>query len=287
MSDLNHKKSNAENASDKAAAWWRTKRAKWTGLSVLVTSVLGLIYLVFFVFPYVTTDDARVAATTIRISNLGASGQVIHLNAEEGMRVKKGEVLVELDHRDAEAHVQRAKAKAESTARDRARMQELLSQRGIAPSQFDKAREEAAIADADFHLAQISLERTFLRSPIDGIVVQKLTEEGNLLESGQTAVSVVDIDNGWISANVEETKVGAIKPGQSVSIEIDEGGSLSGKVSEVRTATAAQFALIPAENPSGNFIKLVQRIPVKVVLDPHKDRPLRVGQSAEIKIRVR
>ena len=96
-----------------------------------------------------------------------------------------------------------------------------------------------------------------------------------------------DIDHAWIAANIEETSVADVRVGQPVTVHIDEGGTLSGRVSEVRSATASQFALIQSENPSGNFTKLVQRIPIKVALDPHPDHPLRSGQSVEIKIRVR
>jgi membrane fusion protein (multidrug efflux system) len=81
--------------------------------------------------------------------------------------------------------------------------------------------------------------------------------------------------------------VGAVRRGQKVYISVDEGGSLTGTVIDVRNAAAAQFALIPPQNAQGNFIKLVQRIPIKVKLDPHPGRILRVGQSVEIRVRVR
>jgi membrane fusion protein (multidrug efflux system) len=136
-------------------------------------------------------------------------------------------------------------------------------------------------------LAQIALDNTYLKSPTYGIVVQKIAKVGNISETNQTAVTVVDIANAWIAANIEETDVGLVKPGQRVKIAIDEGGTLSGKVIEVRKAAASQFALIPSDNAAGNFIKLVQRIPVRIALDPHPGRVLRVGQSVVIKIRVR
>jgi membrane fusion protein (multidrug efflux system) len=126
-----------------------------------------------------------------------------------------------------------------------------------------------------------------LKSPVDGVVVQKVAEVGNILEPNQTALTVADIDHAWISANIEETAVAAVKIGQPVTVHIDEGGELTGKVSEVRAATASQFALIQSENPSGNFTKLVQRIPIKVELDAHPSQSLRSGQSVELRIRVR
>ncbi len=126
-----------------------------------------------------------------------------------------------------------------------------------------------------------------MKSPVDGIVVEKIGVVGNLLESGQVCFIVADVDHAWVSANLQETNVGDVKPGQRVSIHVDEGGNLTGQVQEITTATASQFALLPAENASGNFIKLVQRIPVKITLDPHPDRVLRAGQSVEIKIKVK
>jgi membrane fusion protein (multidrug efflux system) len=114
-----------------------------------------------------------------------------------------------------------------------------------------------------------------------------VAEVGNILETNQTALTVADIDHAWISANIEETAISNVSVGQPVTVHVDEGGSLTGRVSEVRSATASQFALIQSENPSGNFTKLVQRIPIKVALDSHDDRALRAGQSVEIKIRVR
>jgi len=78
-----------------------------------------------------------------------------------------------------------------------------------------------------------------------------------------------------------------VKTGQKVTISVDEGGSLTGKVTEVRKASASTFSLIPSDNASGNFIKVVQRIPVKIELDPHQGKILRVGQSVEISIKVR
>lgn len=144
------------------------------------------------------------------------------------------------------------------------------------------------IAESELRLAEVNLQDTYLKSPIDGVVVQKTAEVGNLLEPGQVAVTISDIDHAWVSANIEETRVAQLKLGQPVSISIDEGGQLTGKVEEITAATASQFSLLPAENASGNFTKVVQKIPVKISIDPHPDvKLLRAGQSVTIKIRVR
>jgi RND family efflux transporter MFP subunit len=269
-----------------AAPWWKHPRSLRTGLVVLaVVALCAVIWAVHF-YPYVSTDDARVSAALIRVAPEGAGGKIIVINVQEGSRVKKGDILVELDHAVAEANLMKAKAKAGQAGREGSRTEQLAAQHGVAAREVDSARASGAMAISDLELAQIAYDRTFLRSPTDGIVVQKAAELGNLLEAGQTAVVVADIDNAWVSANIQETAVAKVKAGQSVTISVDEGGELTGKVSDVRAATASQFALIQAENPSGNFTKLVQRIPVKVVLDPHPDRVLRAGQSVEIRIRV-
>ncbi|HEY1405390.1 MAG TPA: HlyD family efflux transporter periplasmic adaptor subunit, partial [Spirochaetota bacterium] len=146
---------------------------------------------------------------------------------------------------------------------------------------------DAMMARAELQLAQIALEHTFLKSPTTGIVIKKYAEVGNILETNQTALTLVDIEQAWISANIEETSILNVKPGQSVIVHVDEGGTLTGKVAEVRKAAASTFSLIPSDNASGNFIKVVQRIPVKIVLDPHPGKILRVGESVEISIKVR
>jgi membrane fusion protein (multidrug efflux system) len=249
--------------------------------------VAGVITWFFLFRPFVSTDDARVAMTLVRLAPEGASGKVIRLGVTEGDRIKAGQVLLELDHSIAEAHLMKAKAKSSQAERELKRIEQLAAQNGIPPREVDNSRAAAQTAQADLQLAQIAYDRTFLKSPVDGIVVQKVAEVGNILESNQTALTVADVDHAWIAANVEETAVAAIRVGQPVTIHVDEGGTLSGKVSEIRAATASQFALIQSENPAGNFTKLVQRIPLKVALDTHETYALRAGQSVEVKIQVR
>jgi membrane fusion protein (multidrug efflux system) len=267
--------------------WWKSAHAKRVGKWGAVVVVLGLVLWFFMIFPYVSTDDARVDADLYRIAPDSVSGRVIALNVQEGDRVQKGEVLLELDHTVMQASFDKAKARAELTERDFERMSQLYSSSSIPKKDYDLAKANAETAKAELAMAQEHLDNTFLRAPVDGIVVQKNAVLGNIIEQGQTAFAVADIDHAWIAANIEETSVGMVKVGQPVKIDIDEGGTLHGKVIEIRHATAATFSLIPSDNGSGNFTKLVQRIPIKIQLDPHPDQTLRVGQSVEIKIKVR
>jgi multidrug resistance efflux pump len=267
--------------------WWKSKHANHAGYIIFIVIIFMIIIWWFFFHPYVSTDDARVSAVLVRIANQGAGGRIENINVSESDRVKKGMILAEIDHRPAMARLDLAKARALFAESEFRRAQGLAVQKGIALRELEKARSDAQIADAEMRLAEVALEYTYLRSQVDGIVVQKATEAGNNLETGQVAFTIADIDHAWIAANIEETSVALIKPGQPVMINIDEGGTMQGRVLEVRKAAAAQFALIPSDNASGNFIKVVQRIPIKVELDPHQKMQLRIGQSVEIRIRVR
>lgn len=271
----------------KEERWWQSDRARLTGLIALVVTVVGVAVWWFFFYPYVSTDDARVATTLVRIAPEAVSGRVIRVAVQEGDKVKKGDVLIELDHSAPNAQLERAKAKADLAQRELQRVTQLVSNHGLPPRELDQAKANSESADAEMKLAQIALDDTTIKSPIDGIVVQKTTEEGNIAEPGQTVLTVSDAGHAWIAANIEETSVGEVKIGQKVHVTIDEGGTLEGTVSEVRASVAAEFALIPSDSGSGNFTKVVQRVPIKVKIDdPSGTRVLRAGQSVEIKIRV-
>lgn len=173
---------------------------------------------------------------------------------------------------DAEGRAQEAAAGADRVA--------------LRAQQVEEARASAAQARAELAVVEVALDRTVLRAAIDGVVVRVGVDPGDFVATGQTAVSLADPGHAWVSANVEETEVAKLRPGQEVQIAVDEGGELHGRVEVVGVAAASQFALIPADSASGNFTKVVQRIPIRVALSG-AHRPLRVGQSVTIRIRVR
>ena len=267
-------------------AWYRQPLARRAGLAALGLAFLGLLYWALWIHPYVSTDDARVAATIARVAPQGLGGQVLAVNVAEGDAVKAGQALVQLDPDVAQARLQQARARALLARRELNRTEQLAAHKGVSERQLDEARAASGAADADERLAELALRYCTLSSPFDGRVVQKPVDVGNQIETGQTAVTVADLDHAWIEANVEETEAGALEPGQEVKVWVDEGGRLHGKVLEVLGATLSSFALLPSDNSSGNFVKLVQRVPVKIALDPHPGLQLRVGQSVEIKVRV-
>jgi membrane fusion protein (multidrug efflux system) len=266
--------------------WYRTAKTRNVIIGLLVIIVLGTLGWWVFLRPYVSTDDARIAMTLVRVAPSGVSGRIETLNVAEGSRVKKGDVMVEIDHRIPQANYDKAKAKADLATRDYNRMQHLASEGSATPQQLDQSRAASATADLEMKQAEVALENTYLKAPFDGIVIQKLAEVGNLLEPSQTAVVVADDVHAWVAANIEETSVGDVAIGQPVKISVDEGGTLEGKVIEIRSSVASQFALIPSDMGAGNYTKVVQRVPIKVEIIDAKGRTLRAGQSVEIKIRV-
>lgn len=275
-----------ETAAPAKKDWKKSELTRKVTQVTAVIAVAGALTWFFFFRPFVKTDDARVAMTIVRIAPSGVSARIDKVNIEEGTIIKKGDVLVELDHRITQAQVDRAQAKFDLAKKELTRVENLVRQNSAPVRDLDNARSNFTLAQSELTLAQVALENTYLRAPFDGIVVQKTAEVGNILEAGQVAAAVADQDHAWISANVEETEISDVRVGQPVTISLDTGGSLSGKVSEIRAATAGQFALIPSDNAAGNFVKVVQRIPLKIVLDaPSKD--LKVGQSVELKIKVK
>jgi membrane fusion protein, multidrug efflux system len=268
--------------------WHQRERVQWFAAALIIVILIGFAAWWFLFRSFVSTNDSRVAMNIIRVAPVGVGGTIENVMAEEGDVVKSGQVVVEIDHRVPEANYEKAKAKFELANSDLNRLKRLYGKDYTSKSELDNAKMNYDIAQAELKLTEVNLQNTYLKSPIDGIVIQKLAFPGNLLEPGQVAVAIADVDHAWISANIEETRIAQVKPGQPVAISVDEGGTLTGKVQEITSAAASQFSLLPTENASGNFTKVVQKIPIKIALDPHSGhRNLRAGQSVTIKIRVR
>ena len=157
-----------------------------------------------------------------------------------------------------------------------------------------QARALAAVADvqqkrAALDQAQLNLQYTKVVAPVDGLV-NKTVVVGLNIQPGQQLLTVVPLDEVWITANFKETQLKAMKPGQKVKIEVDsDGRTYKGRVDSIAGATGPLFSLLPPENATGNYVKIVQRIPVKIILDPgeNRDRRLRPGMNVEPKVYLR
>ncbi len=137
--------------------------------------------------------------------------------------------------------------------------------------------------EATLKAAQLNKGYTRLYAPVDGFVTKKSVEVGNQIQPGQPLMAVVPLDNIYVIANYKETEIEKIKPGLRVDVRIDTypGKVFPGKVDSITAGTGAVFALLPPENATGNYVKVVQRVPVKIVLEKNADpeHVLRVGMS--------
>jgi len=161
-----------------------------------------------------------------------------------------------------------------------------------APQQVSVIRSRAAAAEAhaqqmraQLAQAELNLQYATVRAPVKGFVSRKTVEPGQLVQPGQPLMALVQLDDIWVTANFKETQLEHMRPGQRATVKIDAvgGKEFTGKVDSIAGATGARFSLLPPENATGNFVKVVQRVPVKIVLDPGQDpeHQLRPGLSAD------
>jgi membrane fusion protein (multidrug efflux system) len=150
------------------------------------------------------------------------------------------------------------------------------------------AEARLAAAQASVAAAQLQLSYAVITAPAAGRVSKKTVEVGQLVSPGQALMSLVDEREVWVVANMKETQLDDIAVGQPVEIEVDayKGRTFGGRVESIQGATGARFALLPPDNATGNFTKVVQRIPVRIVLGrrPADAPPLRPGMSVEVAI---
>lgn len=151
---------------------------------------------------------------------------------------------------------------------------------------------DVAAAQARFEKAELDLARTVIRAPVDGIVTNKQVQIGQRIAAGAPIMTIVPIDTAYVDANYKESQFEDIRIGQPVELTSDYYGGdvvFRGKVVGIAGGTGAAFSLIPAQNATGNWVKVVQRLPVRIALDPKelKAHPLRVGLSMEATIDTR
>jgi membrane fusion protein, multidrug efflux system len=160
----------------------------------------------------------------------------------------------------------------------------------VSQAQVDTADAGIAAAEAAVHEAELELSYTKIVAPEAGYVTRKTAEEGQLVAVGTPLMAISQSDEIWVVANFKETQLENMQIGQSVSIKIDAypGKSFQGKVDSFQVGTGSRFSVLPAENATGNFVKVVQRIPVKIVFDKQPENVvLAPGMSAEPSVKVR
>jgi len=154
---------------------------------------------------------------------------------------------------------------------------------GIADARAASAAAKADMARAAVEQARLNVSYTEVRALVAGIVSRRSVEVGQVVQAGQPMLALVDLEDVWVTANFKEGQLARIRPGQPVELTVDAfgGRKYRGRVDSISAATGARFSLLPPENATGNYVKVVQRVPVKIVLDPGQDSEhrLRPGMS--------
>jgi membrane fusion protein (multidrug efflux system) len=206
----------------------------------------------------------------------------------------------------AEKEVQQAEAAvasrvlAVSQARQRinearaalARAESQRRQVTVKEAEMERAEANLSQARADLSFAELQLSHTEVRAPADGVISKKTVEPGQVVQMGQPLFAIVPLQSVWVVANFKETQLARVKPGMPAQVEIDTfpGRVFNGTVDSLSAGTGARFSLLPPENATGNWVKVVQRIPVKIRLDPREfgnPHTLRAGMSAYVVIHVK
>ena len=295
-----------------------------------------------------STDDAYVNARIVQVSSL-VMGQVVSVPIHDNQRVRKGDVMFEIDRRPFEAALAEAEGRlrqAEQGNRqdrsdllaaqaDAAQQQATLTNAednlrrtsqlvrenfmskqtlddaqarvnaakaavDAAKARVEKAREALAttpsgatpavrIAQAQVDKARLDLEHTVMRAPEDGWITRLDLTPGTVVTPGNPLFAIVVANSFWVDANFKETELRGVVPGRPATIVVDmyPDHAFHGRVESLAGGTGAAFSLLPAQNANGNWVKIAQRVPVRVGIDdPDPAHPLRVGATATVTVSV-
>jgi membrane fusion protein (multidrug efflux system) len=256
----------------------------------LVTTFFFARYVLFH-FLHETTDNAYVTAHVHYIAPQ-ITGVVKRVAVENNDRVKAGDLLVQIDPDSFDAQLTDAMARNERAQGDYQREIGLAKTRVVSEQDLSHAKNDAASAAAQLRMAQLNRKYTSILSPVDGVIGGRSVEVGNTVMPSINLLAVVE-GHPWVEANFKETQVAKIRPGQKVALTVDAipGKSFEGKVVSIAPASGRQFALLPADNATGNFTKIVQRLPVRIEFDPssvkgYEDRIV-PGLSVVASVRIR
>ena len=190
----------------------------------------------------------------------------------------------------AQSQVTEAQGKLAQSEANWRNAQTAPKQMQVIRSRATSAEAEAQRKKADLDQAQLNLQYTKIVAPVAGVVSDRTVEVGQNVAPGQELMKIIPLNDVWITANFKETQLRDMKVGQPVTLEVDANSrKYRGKVDSIAGASGARFSLLPPENATGNYVKVVQRIPVKIVLDPgeNKDQSLRPGMSVTPKVWIR
>jgi membrane fusion protein (multidrug efflux system) len=215
--------------------------------------------------------DAYTAAARVAESQLQAARDKLS-SAEQEAAIRKTAL------QGAQTRVDQARAQLASSVANRKQVDIRTADVGTADATVQAAR-------ANLEAAELQLSYTTVVAPVNGVVTRKSVEVGQIVQPGQGLMTIVPLQDTWVTADFKETQLANVHPGQRAEVHVDMYGKiLNGHVDSIAGATGARMSLLPPENATGNFVKVVQRIPVKILVDQEPGVVLRPGMNVDVTI---
>lgn len=227
-----------------------------------------------------TVSDANIEELRIRLNQAETD-----FHRYEQLYAQKAVTRQQYDN--AKADYEATRAKYDMLVRQKRRTSLVKDEQ---TQRLEQNQTNIEVAQAAQHLAELNLSYTVIVAPCNGVTSKRAIQEGQLIQPGQTLLSVVDYDSVWVIANYKETQTRHIDEGIPVDIEVDAvpGITYQGRIATLSSATGAQYSIIPQDNSTGNFVKVEQRIPVKIVFTGENRREdmdrLRSGMNVECEV---
>ncbi|MGC1087572.1 MAG: HlyD family secretion protein, partial [Candidatus Acidiferrum sp.] len=194
-------------------------------------------------------------------ANADATASALKADQEKLAQAQRNVEVVKAQLDAAKARVLQARAGVENAQANKRQV-------GMRTADAQAKIAKVAQAQAELEAAQLNLSYTDVVAPVDGVATHKQVEPGQIVQAGQGLMVVVPLQDVWVTANFKETQLRNMKPGQKAEVKVDTyGKTFSGHVDSIAGATGGMLSLLPPENATGNYVKVVQRIPVKILLD--------------------
>ncbi len=215
--------------------------------------------------------DSYQAQARVAESELNAAQEQLK-SAQNNANMRKAAVAA------AQSRVNMAQSQVQASMANRKQVDVRRAETGTASAGVEAAR-------ANLAAAELMLSYSTIAAPSDGVVTRKSVEPGQIVQPGQSLMTLIQLQDVWVTANFKETQLSQVRPNQRAEIHVDMyGKSVTGHVDSIAGATGSRLSMLPAENATGNFVKVVQRIPVKILVDSNSGLVLRPGMNVDATI---
>jgi len=269
----NSNKNDSKNEPEKKPS----KPFRWTPLKIILMGIMSSVLIIFGTIYLIdashheATDDAYTTGHVHYISSRVA-GTVVDVLVDDNQWVRKGEVLVKLDLRDYQVTLDQARASSGRSTTNDFLLNVQKGNGAISKEEYEQSHATLLVDKASLENASNQLSYCTICAPTDGYIGNKSVETGNRVEVGGALMVVVQ--DAWVVANFKETQIGQMQPGQLAVINVDAipKHTFYGWIDSFSPGSGTTFALLPSDNATGNFTKIVQRLPVKIVFDRESTR---------------